>query len=115
MDEETKDINEDVNQDEHLQRPRDPRVPVNFSIDIEGITTTGESFKERAKAIKVSRGGATLITDLKVDVGTKLNVMTPFGRFIEAEVNGVWIDNESGKQHVGVKLLSSEGWFAEHA
>jgi hypothetical protein len=110
MDEEIKDLD----QDEPLQRPRDPRVPVNFNIDIEGKTVSGEPFKVRAKAVKVSRGGATIITDIDVNAGTKVNVMTPFGRSIEAEVNGVWIDSESGKQHVGVKLLSSEGWFTEN-
>ena len=95
------------------QRPRSPRVPVNFSVELEGRTTEGEPFRVRAEAVRVSRGGATLITDLAVSAGTRVRLTPPFGVALDAEVNGVWTDETDGRQRVGVKLLDPNGWFAE--
>jgi hypothetical protein len=32
---------------------------------------------------------------------------------LAAEVNGVWTDEIDSRQRIGVKLLDSDGWFAE--
>lgn len=98
---------------EPAQRPRSPRVPVDFAVELEGRAPDGEPFHVQAKAIKISRGGATILTDAKVTVGTLLRLTPPFGRTLEAEVNGVWRDEASGGQCVGVRLLDANGWFAE--
>ncbi|HEV2914331.1 MAG TPA: PilZ domain-containing protein [Pyrinomonadaceae bacterium] len=95
------------------QRPRSPRVPVDFAVELEGRLGDGEPFHVRAEAVKVSRGGATLITDAAVKLGTVVRLTPPFGRTIDAEVNGVWTDETDGKQRIGVKLLTADGWFAE--
>jgi hypothetical protein len=95
------------------QRQRSPRVPVDFAVLIEGRDSSGEPFQQSGEAVKVSRGGATLITDISVDIGSVVRLTPPFGRAIEAEVNGVWTDSTDGKQRIGVKLLDQNGWFAE--
>ncbi len=95
------------------QRPRSPRVPVNFSVELEGRTTAGEPFKTEAEAVRVSRGGATLISGVSVQIGAIVRLIPPFGRALEAEVNGVWTDETDGRQRVGIKLLDQNGWFAE--
>ena len=95
------------------QRPRNPRVPVEFSLEVEGKTLTGESFKVKAHAIKISRGGATIILDAEVAVGAMVKLTPPFGRELDAEVNGVWTDHVDGRRRIGVKLLDDDGWFAE--
>jgi PilZ domain len=95
------------------QRPRSPRVPVNFTVELEGDDADGRSFNITAEAVRVSRGGATLVTDLPARVGLKLSLTPPFGRALEAEVNGVWIDEADGRQRIGVRLLDPNGWFAE--
>ena len=95
------------------QRPRSPRVPVEFTLEIEGQTSTGKSFRVKAQAVKISRGGATIILDADVAVGAVLKLTPPFGRQLEAEVNGVWDDQIDGQRRVGVKLLDENGWFAE--
>ena len=95
------------------QRPRSPRVPVNFTVEIEGEDTKGRRFQVTAEAVRVSRGGATLITDVDVSAGAHLRLTPPFGRALEAEVNGVWTDDADKRQHIGVKLLDPNGWFAE--
>ena len=95
------------------QRPRSPRVPVDFAVVLEGLTINGEPFHVNAEAVKVSRGGATLMTDAAVQMGMKVRLTPPLGRTIEAEVNGIWTDEADGKQRIGVKLLDENGWFAE--
>jgi len=99
--------------DSPLQRPRSPRVPVDFAVLIEGRDKSGAPFQQSGEAVKVSRGGATLITDINVEIGSVVRLTPPFGRAIEAEVNGVWTDAADGKQRIGIKLLDQNGWFAE--
>jgi hypothetical protein len=96
-----------------LQRPRSPRVPVDFSVELDGASPDGKPFHVEASAVKVSRGGATLITDAPLSVGARVRLTPPFGRSLEAEVNGVWTDETDGKQRVGIKLLDANGWFAD--
>ncbi len=95
------------------QRPRNPRVPVEFTLEVQGKTLAGESFIVKARAIKISRGGATIILDADVAVGSMLKLTPPFGGDLEAEVNGVWTDQIDGRRRIGVKLLDDDGWFAE--
>ena len=95
------------------QRPRNPRVPVEFALKVEGQTPTGESFSLQAKAIKISRSGATIILDAEVAVGSIVKLTPPFGRELDGEINGVWTDQIDGRRHVGLKLLDEDGWFAE--
>ncbi len=93
--------------------PRSPRVPVNFSLVVEGETAGGKPFKTKASAIKVSRTGATIVIDEEVALGARVVLSPPFGGRFEADVNGVWIDESDGRRHIGVKLVSTNGWFAK--
>jgi PilZ domain-containing protein len=95
------------------QRPRSPRVPVEFSLNMEGETSAGEHFNVTAQAVKISRGGATLIVDVDVPVGAIVQLAPPFGGTLQAEVNGAWLDPIDGRSRIGIKLLDSDGWFAE--
>lgn len=95
------------------QRPRSPRVPVDFSVELDGTALDGLPFHVHASAVKVSRGGATLITDASLSIGARVRLTPPFGRSLDAEVNGVWTDETDGKQRVGIKLLEPNGWFAD--
>ena len=95
------------------QRPRSPRVPVEFALDVAGTTSAGSPFNVQAHAIKISRGGATIILDAEVAVGAIVKLIPPFGRELDAEVNGAWTDKIDGRKRIGVKLLEADGWFAE--
>jgi len=95
------------------QRPRSPRVPVEFALGVEGKTPSGESFNVQAQAIKISRGGATILLDAEVALGSIVKLTPPFGRELNAEVNGVWTDQIDGRRRIGVKLIDEDGWFAE--
>jgi hypothetical protein len=94
------------------QRPRSPRVPVNFTVEVEGRNVDSTPFHTSAEAVRVSRGGATLICDERVEKGAVVRLTPPFGRSLDAEVNGVWIETD-GRQRLGIKLLDQHGWFAE--
>jgi len=95
------------------QRPRSPRVPVEFALGVAGKTPSGESFNIQAQAIKISRAGATILLDADVALGAIVKLTPPFGRQLDAEVNGVWTDPIDGRRRIGVKLLAEDGWFAE--
>jgi hypothetical protein len=95
------------------QRPRSPRVPVEFALEVEGIDAAGQPFQAKAKATKISRGGATLLIDVDLTVGSTVKLIPPFGGRLTAEVNGSWIDDIDGERRIGVKLLETNGWFAE--
>ena len=98
---------------ETSQRPRSPRVPVEFTLDVEGTDASGKTFQTTATATKISRGGATLQIDVDVAIGSTVKLVPPFGGKLDAEVNGFWIDDIDGKRRIGVKLLDDNGWFAE--
>ena len=97
------------------QRPRSPRVPVAFDLTVEGTDEAGKSFSVNAQATKISRGGATIALEDRVDIalGSKVTLVPPFGGKLEAEVNGSWDDELDSRRRIGVKLLSDEGWFGE--
>lgn len=95
------------------QRPRSPRVPVEFALSVEGKSPGGQSFNVAAQAIKISRAGATILLNAEVSLGSIVILTPPFGRKLDAEVNGVWIDPIDGQRRIGVKLLDQDGWFAE--
>ena len=95
------------------QRPRSPRVPVEFALDVEGTDAAGNPFQTKATATKISRGGATIAIDVDVAVGAVVKLVPPFGGKLEAQVNGAWTDDIDGNRRIGVKLLNANGWFAE--
>lgn len=95
------------------QRPRSPRVPVEFALVVDGKTATGEAFRVNAQAIKISRGGATIILDVDVALGSVVKLVPPYGREVQGEVNGAWTDRIDGRRRIGVKLIANDGWFAE--
>ena len=95
------------------QRPRSPRVPVEFPLDVEGTDESGEPFQAQGTAVKISHAGATIILDIDVPVGSKVTLVQASGAKLAAEVNGSWIDDLDGKRRIGVKLLDAHGWFGE--
>ena len=95
------------------QRPRSPRVPVEFALVVDGKTATGDPFRVNAQAIKISRGGATIILDVDVALGSIVKLLPPYGHEVQGEVNGAWTDRIDGRRRIGVKLMADDGWFAE--
>ena len=95
------------------QRPRSPRIPVEFALEVEGTDHSGKPFQAKGTATKISRGGATIIIDVDVPVGSQVILTQASGGKLTAEVNGSWIDDLDGGRRIGVKLLDANGWFGE--
>lgn len=95
------------------QRPRSPRIPVEFALDVEGTDASGNAFQAKATATKISNRGATLLIDVDVPIGSTVKLVPSFGGTLTAEVNGSWIDDLDSNRRIGVKLLDTNGWFAE--
>jgi hypothetical protein len=95
------------------QRPRSPRVPVEFALSVEGTDRAGEPFQTKATATRISHGGATIIIDVDVPVGSTVTLTQASGGKLAAEVNGSWIDDIDGTRRIGVKLRNANGWFGE--
>ena len=93
------------------QRPRSPRVPVEFALEVAGTDQAGEPFQAPATAVKISHAGATLIIDVDIPVGSQVTLVQASGAKLVAEVNGSWLDDLDGKRRIGVKLLDAHGWF----
>ena len=97
------------------QRPRSPRVPVAFDLAVEGTDDAGKPFAVKGQATKISRGGATIALDKRVELGpgAVVTLVPPFGGKLDAEVNGSWDDELDSRRRIGVKLLADDGWFGE--
>src|ERR1044071_1683054 len=74
------------------QRPRSPRVPVEFPLDVQGTDESGKAFEAKGTAVKISHAGATIVIDVDVPVGSKVTLVQASGAKLAAEVNGSWID-----------------------
>jgi hypothetical protein len=97
----------------HLQRPRSPRVPASFDLEVSGETANGAPFRLTVRTVKISYRGATIATDLNVHPGMTLRVTPRLGLTLAAEITGVWVNEADKRQYVGIKLIHPDGWFAE--
>lgn len=95
------------------QRPRSPRIPVEFPLEIEGTDESGQTFQAKGTAVKISHAGATIVTDMDIPVGSQVTLTQAGGSKLSAEVNGSWIDDLDGGRRIGVRLLDANGWFGE--
>jgi hypothetical protein len=82
-------------------------------LELEGTDESGEPFQTKGTAVKISHGGATIVVDVDVPVGSKVTLVQASGAKLAAEVNGSWIDDLDGKRRIGVRLLDANRWFGE--
>ena len=94
-------------------RRRNPRMAVDFSVTLSSLPDAPEPFEQKAEACTISTAGATLICDAALAEGTTLYVELPFGGKFKAEVNGVWKNEQDGRQRIGVRLLDGATWFTD--
>lgn len=64
----------------------------------------------QANTVEVSHAGATLEVDEAIPVGLGLQVSPPFGGTILAEVSDAWVDKESGRNRISIRLLDPVAW-----
>lgn len=81
-----------------------------FPLKVEVPIDEGQVRVLQAHTVIVSHAGATLDMDEPIAEGMGLQVSPPFGGSLLAEVNGVWIDGESGRHRVSIRLLDPLSW-----
>jgi hypothetical protein len=94
-----------------MRQRRNPRIPLDIPVVLEGISVLGENFSVMAKTSLISRCGATIISDIKVKRGSIIYLIPSFAGPIRAEINGVWIDAKDGLQRVGMKFINPRTWL----
>jgi hypothetical protein len=91
---------------------RNKRVRMHFPLRVEVPADDGRTRVLHAHTVVVSHAGATLDVDEPIPEGMGLQVSPPFGGSLLAEVNGVWVDGESGRHRVSIRLLDPLSWTA---
>lgn len=81
-----------------------------FPLRVEVPVDDGRTRVLQAHTVVVSHAGATLDVDEPIPEGMGLQVSPPFGGSLLAEVNGVWVDGESGRHRVSIRLLDPLSW-----
>ena len=81
-----------------------------FPVRLEVPVGEGGARALQAHTVVVSHAGATLDVDEPIPEGMGLQVSPPFGGSLLAEVNGGWIDAESGRHRVSIRLLDPLSW-----
>jgi hypothetical protein len=93
-------------------RRRVPRLILHFPVKIEVVTRDGEPRTIEARTTDVSRYGATLECSERISVEVAVNLMLPFGGPYMAQVNGIWLEEETGDYRLSIKLLDPPEWTA---
>jgi hypothetical protein len=112
-------VKDDQRQERGANLRRNKRVRMRFPVRVEVPVGDGSTRVLHAHTVVVSHAGATLEVDEPIPEGMGLQVSPPFGGALLAEVNGGWLDRESGRQHVSIRLLDPLSWtsperFAAH-
>lgn len=89
---------------------RNKRVRMRFPVRVEVPLDDGRTRVLQAHTVMVSHAGATLDVDEPIAEGMGLQVSPPFGGSLLAEVNGLWVDAESGRHRVSIRLLDPLSW-----
>lgn len=89
---------------------RNKRVRVRFPVRVELPLDDGRTRVLQAHTVVVSHAGATLDIDETIPLGMGLQVSPPFGGALLAEVNGAWMDDETGRHRVSIRLLDPLSW-----
>jgi hypothetical protein len=99
-----------IQTDGKATRRRNKRVRIRFPVRVEVPLDDGRTRVLHTNTVVVSHAGATLDVDEPIPVGVGLQVSPPFGGSLLAEVNGAWVDGESGRHRVSIRLLDPLSW-----
>jgi hypothetical protein len=106
----TDEVRDEGRQDRGVKARRNKRVRVRFPVRVEMPLDDGLARSLRAHTVVVSHAGATLDVDEPIALGMGLQVSPPFGGSLLAEVNGAWLDDETGRHRVSIRLIDPASW-----
>lgn len=105
---------EEKQSNSYRRKRKVPRLKLHFPVQIEVVTREGQSHQVDGRTVEVSRYGATLECDEPISVKVAVNLMLPFGGPYMAQVNGVWMEEETGLFRLSTKLLDPPEWTAQN-
>jgi hypothetical protein len=108
----TSEVKDEHQQERGANLRRNKRVRMRFPVRVEVPIDEGRTRVLQAHTVVVSHAGATLDVDEPIPEGMGLQVSPPFGGSLLAEVNGVWVDAESGRHRISIRLLDPLSWTA---
>ena len=106
----TSEVRDDRRQVRGANLRRNKRVRIRFPLRVEMPLDDGRTRVLHTSTVVVSHAGATLDVDESIPVGVGLQVSPPFGGSLLAEVNGAWVDGETGRHRVSIRLLDPPSW-----
>jgi len=106
----TSEVRDDGPQGRGANLRRNKRVKMCFPVRVEVPLDDGRTRVLHTNTVIVSHAGATLDVDEPIPVGMGLQVSPPFGGSLLAEVNGGWLDAETGRHRVSIRLLDPLSW-----
>jgi hypothetical protein len=106
----TSEARDDCRQGRGANLRRNKRVKMRFPVRVEVPLDDGRTRVLHTHTVVVSHAGATLDVDEPIPVGMGLQVSPPFGGSLLAEVNGGWMDGETGRHRVSIRLLDPLSW-----
>jgi hypothetical protein len=106
----TSEIGDDRPQARGANLRRNKRVKMRFPVRVEFPLDNGGTRVLHTTTVVVSHAGATLDVDEPIPEGMGLQVTPPFGGSLLAEVNGAWLDAETGRHRVSIRLLDPLSW-----
>lgn len=89
---------------------RNRRINIRFPVWLAVPSEDERTQALQAHTVVVSHAGATLEVDELIPVGMGLQVSPPFGGTILAEVSDAWVDGESGRNRISIRLLDPVAW-----
>lgn len=106
----TSEVRDDTRQGRGASLRRNKRVKMCFPVKVEVPLGDGRTRVLYTNTVVVSHAGATLDVDEPIPIGMGLQVSPPFGGSLLAEVNGGWMDGETGRHRVSIRLLDPLSW-----
>jgi hypothetical protein len=89
---------------------RNRRINMRFPVWLAVPSGDDRTQALQAHTVVVSHAGATLELDEAIPVGVGLQVSPPFGGTILAEVSDAWVDRESGRNRISIRLIDPVAW-----
>ena len=89
---------------------RNRRIKIRFPVWLAVPSGDERTQAIQAHTVEVSHAGATLDVDEAIPVGLGLQVSPPFGGTILAEVSDAWVDRESGRHRISMRLIDPVSW-----
>lgn len=101
------------------EQRRNPRVPVNFTVEIEGVAEDGTPYSFGGTTESISKSGATVVVpagQVPVKAGEEVQVKSSFSGAQRAIINAIWQEAGDVKStKLSIRLADGAVWLQSTA